>query len=68
MNANIQDKPAQADKAGNAYLSDLEALRSRARDQMMKGAVTPRRSRPFATSRSRGSVCVWSSGPRARVS
>ena len=41
MNANIQDKPGQADRAGNAYLSDLEALRSRARDQMMKGAVTP---------------------------
>ena len=29
MNANIQDKPGQADRAGNAYLSDLEALRSR---------------------------------------
>ena len=35
MNANIQDK------AGRPFLSDLESLRARAREQIMKGAVTP---------------------------
>ena len=40
MNANLQQDPAPG--AGTqAYLSDLEALRNRAREQMMKGAVTP---------------------------
>jgi bacterioferritin len=35
VNANIQDK------AGKPFLSDLESLRARAREQIMKGAVTP---------------------------
>jgi len=35
VNANIQDK------AGRPFLSDLESLRARAREQIMKGAVTP---------------------------
>ena len=35
MNAQAQTTPDQA------YLSDLESLRSRAREQIMKGAVTP---------------------------
>ncbi|HYJ40949.1 MAG TPA: ferritin-like domain-containing protein, partial [Steroidobacteraceae bacterium] len=33
-------KPQSAPE-GNAFISDLSALRSRAREQMMKGAVTP---------------------------
>jgi bacterioferritin len=42
MNANLQQKPPQQSAQGDqAYLSDLKALRERAREQMMKGAVTP---------------------------
>jgi hypothetical protein len=33
-------KPQSAPE-GNAFISDLSALRARAREQMMKGAVTP---------------------------
>jgi bacterioferritin len=39
MNANLIDKPPPA--ADAAFISDLTALRRRAREQMMKGAVTP---------------------------
>jgi bacterioferritin len=39
MNANLKDKAAPA--ADKAFISDLAALRQRAREQMMKGAVTP---------------------------
>jgi len=39
MNANFKDKAAPA--TDKAFISDLSALRQRAREQMMKGAVTP---------------------------
>jgi bacterioferritin len=40
MKTHVQEKPAIA--AGDrAFISDLTALRSRAREQIMKGAVTP---------------------------
>jgi bacterioferritin len=39
MNANLKDQAAPT--AGAAFISDLSTLRSRAREQMMKGAVTP---------------------------
>ncbi len=38
MNANLKDQVPAGDKA---FISDLSALRKRAREQMMKGAVTP---------------------------
>jgi len=38
MKANLKPNPAPE---GNAFISDLSALRARARQQMMKGAVTP---------------------------
>jgi bacterioferritin len=38
MKANLKPQP---EPVGNAFISDLSALRARARDQMMKGAVTP---------------------------
>jgi bacterioferritin len=38
MNANLKEKSSGSDKA---FISDLDALRKRAREQMMKGAVTP---------------------------
>ena len=40
MNANIK-APAAAARQDQAFISDLGALRTRARQQMMKGAVTP---------------------------
>ena len=40
MNANLKHVKAPA-KQEQAFLSDVKALRSRARDQIMKGAVTP---------------------------
>src|SRR5215203_859525 len=39
MSANV--KPQAAAKPDRAFISDLSALRERARDQIMKGAVTP---------------------------
>lgn len=39
MNANVEN-PARAPR-DQAFISDLAALRSRARDHIMKGAVTP---------------------------
>jgi len=40
MNANMKEK--KADPTGDrAFISDLDTLRKRAREQMMKGAVTP---------------------------
>jgi bacterioferritin len=38
MNANLKEKSSGSDKA---FISDLDALRKRAREQMMTGAVTP---------------------------
>jgi bacterioferritin len=38
MKANLKPQPAAG---GDAFISDLSALRARAREQMMKGAVTP---------------------------
>ena len=38
MNANLKEKSSSSDKA---FISDLDTLRKRAREQMMKGAVTP---------------------------
>jgi bacterioferritin len=40
MNANLKEKKVTATPAG-AFISDLKTLRARARDSMMKGAVTP---------------------------
>jgi bacterioferritin len=40
MNANFK-APAAATRQDQAFISDLTALRARAREQMMKGAVTP---------------------------
>jgi bacterioferritin len=40
MNANVKEKVEVA-PGERAFISDLSALRERARDQMMKGAVTP---------------------------
>jgi bacterioferritin len=40
VNANLERKP-DAHTPDKAYLSDLESLRRRAREQIMKGAVTP---------------------------
>jgi len=39
MKANFQPKDEAG--SGNAFISDLSALRDRARDHMMRGAVTP---------------------------
>jgi bacterioferritin len=39
MSANLKVNPGSA--ADSAFISDLSSLRARARDQMMKGAVTP---------------------------
>ncbi|MEO8062053.1 MAG: ferritin-like domain-containing protein [Pseudomonadota bacterium] len=39
MNANLKDKPRQP--GDKAFISDLTELRKRARERMMKGAVTP---------------------------
>jgi len=39
MSSNL--KHSQPPASGHAFISDLKALRARARDQIMKGAVTP---------------------------
>jgi bacterioferritin len=39
MKSNLREQPAAP--AGQAFISDLAALRLRAREQIMKGAVTP---------------------------
>ena len=40
MSANMKN-PAAPGQQDRAFISDLSALRARAREQMMKGAVTP---------------------------
>ena len=40
MTGNLKEKPAPA-TGDRAFISDLSALRARARDQIMRGAVTP---------------------------
>jgi bacterioferritin len=40
MSSNLKEK-LPASESDKAFISDLSALRDRARDQMMKGAVTP---------------------------
>src|SRR6187399_883362 len=41
MKANVKSIKPQHSREGNAFISDLSVLRSRAREQIMKGAVTP---------------------------
>lgn len=42
MNANVNPSSGGSPLTHDqAFISDLESLRARARDQMMKGAVTP---------------------------